>query len=189
MPAAWDTKDGALEMSLLSTVRGIAQRGSPGTAGDLYHHTLPLLDGTELVLEDWRGHPALVVNTATNDGFAAQFHGLQDVYGRFRERGLLVLACPSNEFGEHELEDQAEIAPTLAERYGVEFPVTTPMAVRFEPAPFWSDIASQPGSGPPVWNFTKYLIGGDGAIRGWWSTNVRPENRRIVDAIEAALGG
>jgi glutathione peroxidase len=171
----------------MSTVRGFTQRASTGSTGDLYRHELPLLDGSELELERQRGRPTLVVNTATNDGFAPQFYGLQDLHTRFAERGLLVLACPSTEFGDGELADPAEIEPTLVERYDVEFPVTVPMAVRFEPEPFWADIAAQPGSGPPVWNFTKYLIGGDGLVRGWWSTNVRPENRRIVEAIQLAL--
>ena len=174
-------------MSLLSSVRGLAQRGTPADTGALYRHTLPLLDGSELALETRRGLPTLVVNTSTNDGFAAQFHGLQDVYERFSDRGLLVIATPSREFGDGELEDASEIAATLSERYGVEFPVTEPMAVRFNPAPFWAEVAGQPGSGPPVWNFTKYLVGGDGLVHGWWSTNVRPENRRILDAIESAL--
>jgi glutathione peroxidase len=173
-------------MSLLSSVRDLAQRG-PATTGNLYRHTLPLLDGGELDLARQLGRPTLVVNTASQCGFASQFHGLQDVYDRFSDRGLLVVACPSNEFGEHEFEDPDEIGPALVEQYGVEFPVTMPMGVRFAPAPFWSEVASQPGSGPPVWNFTKYLIGGGGAIWGWWATNVRPENRRIVEAIEAAL--
>ena len=174
-------------MSLLSTVRGITQRGSVATSSDLYRHVVPMLDGSELNLESQRGRPTLLVNTASQDGFAPQFHGLQQLYDRYREQGLLVLATPTGEFGGNELDEPSEIQQTVESLYDVEFPLTAPMAVRFDPSPFWASVAGQPNSGPPVWNFTKYLVGPDGDIRGWWSTNVRPENRRIRDAVEAIL--
>jgi glutathione peroxidase-family protein len=173
-------------MSLLSSVRTYASRATL-PAGDLYRHRLTLLDGSELDLATRRGSPTLLVNTASKCGFVAQFHGLQTVHARYHERGLLVLGCPSADFGDQEFESCDEIGLVAEGLYEVEFPLTEPMAVRFGANRFWEDVAAQPNSGPPVWNFTKYLIGGDGRIRGWWSTNVRPENRRITEAIEAAL--
>jgi glutathione peroxidase len=175
-------------MSLFSTVRGYAQLGG-STPGNLYRHHVPLLDGTEIDLESRRGHPTLIVNTASKCGFANQYHGLQAVYERYRDRGLLVVGTPSADFGGHEFENPDEIRLFCEGLYEIEFPLTAPMAVRFEPDPFWRDLAALPNSGPPVWNFTKYLIDGDGAVRGWWSTNVRPESSRITHAVEAVLDG
>jgi glutathione peroxidase len=173
-------------MSLLSSVRQYTHRATvPGA--DLYRHTLPLLDGSELDLSERRGHPTLLVNTASKCGFAVQYHGLQSVYARYRDLGLLVVGCPSGDFGDQEFDAADEIRLFCEGLYEIEFPLTERMPVRFMPNRFWEDVAAQPNSGPPVWNFTKYLIDGDGRVRGWWSTNVRPENRRITEAIEAAL--
>jgi len=153
----------------------------------LLGHRLTLLNGLQLDLAEQRGRPTLIVNTATQCGFASQFHGLQAVYERFRNRGLLVLACPSGDFNGLELDQPAEIADICRGYYEVKFPITEPMSVRNYPHPFWQDLAAAPGSGPPVWNFTKYLLDGDGQVRGWWSTNVRPTSTRITDAIQALL--
>ena len=73
------------------------------------------------------------------------------------------------------------------ELYGIEFPLTEPMHVRFEPDGLWRELATQPGSGAPVWNFNKYLVAGDGRVAGWWSTNVEPHHARIREAVELEL--
>lgn len=155
---------------------------------DLYRHRLRLLDGTRLHLDSQRGRPTLLVNTASRCGFAGQLHALQTLHMRYGPKGLLVLGCPSADFGGHEYDDPADIALACHGVCEVEFPLTEPMSVRFDPTPFWADVAAQPGSGPPVWNYTKYLIGGDGRVRYWWSTNVRPEGARVREAIERLLG-
>jgi glutathione peroxidase len=69
----------------------------------------------------------------------------------------------------------------------VRFPLTERVSVRADPTPLWRDLARQPRSAPPVWNFTKYLVGPDGRLIARWPTKVRPEDPKIVAAIEAAL--
>jgi glutathione peroxidase len=69
----------------------------------------------------------------------------------------------------------------------VSFPLTERTSVRAEPSPLWADLARQPESGPPAWNFTKYLVGGDGRLLGRWPSKVTPEDPQIVAAIEGAL--
>ena len=176
-------------MSLLDSVRSYRPPATLVPGQGLYRHRLPLLDGGELDLATRRGNPTLVVNTASKCGFASQLRGLQTLHERFHEHGLLVLGCPSHDFGGNEFEAPDEIGLFGAQLYGVEFPLTEPMSVRFEPDRFWRDLAAERNSGPPVWNYNKYLIGGDGHVIGWWSTNVQPEGRRIGDAIRAALPG
>jgi glutathione peroxidase len=154
---------------------------------DLYDHSVTLLDGDPLDLNTLRGKPTLIVNTASKCGFTPQYAGLQALHERYAGRGLQILGTPSPDFANQEFEDAAEIGTFCESGYGVEFPLTEPMSVRAHPDPLWEDIARQPGSAPPGWNFTKYLIGADGFLIRRWSTKVTPEDSRIIEAIEAAL--
>jgi glutathione peroxidase len=156
---------------------------------DVYTHTVKLLDGGELALDSLRGHPTLIVNTASKCGYTPQYEGLQKIYERYSEQGLEILGSPSADFAGQEFDDAEEIGAFCQKNYGVSFPLTERMSVRAKPTPLWSDLARQPGSGPPVWNFTKYLVGADGRLIARWSTKVTPEDPKITDAIESALTG
>jgi glutathione peroxidase len=175
-------------MSKLSTLRMYARR-TPKLAEptDLYDHTVKLLDGGELDLADLRGKPTLIVNTASKCGYTPQFEGLQALYERYGERGLQVLGSPSADFADQEFDDATEIGAFCQKNYGVSFPLTERMSVRSDPSPLWLELGRQPGSGPPAWNFTKYLVGADGHLIERWATKVTPEDPQIVEAIEAAL--
>ncbi len=176
-------------MSKLSTLKLYLRRSpKPDHATDLYTHTVKLLDGDELDLAAWRGHPTLIVNTASKCGFTPQYEGLQTLYERYRERGFNVLGSPSRDFADQEYEQAEEIGAFCQQNYGVTFPLTEPTSVRGDPDPLWHDLISQPGSAPPTWNFTKYLVGDDGQLIDHWGSKVKPEDDRIVAAIEAALG-
>jgi glutathione peroxidase len=112
---------------------------------------------------------------------------LQALYDRYHDRGLEVIGTPSADFAGQEFDDAGEIATFCDTNYGVKFPLTERTSVRADPSPLWRDLAQQPNSGPPVWNFTKYLVGADGKLVARWATNVKPEDPKIVNAIEAAL--
>jgi glutathione peroxidase len=175
-------------MSILSTARMYLRRTSKlDQATDIYDHRVTLLDGGELDLASLRGHPTLIVNTASKCGFTPQYEGLQKLYDTYHEQGLEVLGSPSADFADQEFDDAEEIGEFCQKNYGVGFPLTERTSVRADPSPLWSDLARQPGSGPPVWNFTKYLIGADGKLIARWATKVTPEDPKIVTAIEAAL--
>jgi glutathione peroxidase len=154
---------------------------------DLYEHSVTLLDGGRLDLSTLRGQPTLIVNTASKCGYTPQYAGLQALYERYSDRGLQILGSPSGDFAHQEFDDAAEIGAFCERNYDVAFPLTEPMSVRAHPDPLWEDLARQPGSGPPGWNFTKYLVGADGRLIHRWATRVKPEAPEIVAAIEAAL--
>jgi glutathione peroxidase len=176
-------------MSLLSTARMYLKRTQQlDEPTDVYAHTVTLLDGGELDLTSLRGRPTLIVNTASKCGFTPQYEGLQKLYETYSERGLQMLGTPSGDFADQEYDDAAEIGAFCQKNYGVSFPLTERMSVRADPAPLWSDLSRQPDSGPPAWNFTKYLVDGDGKLIGRWASKVRPEDPQIVAAIEGALG-
>ncbi len=154
---------------------------------DLYAHKVTLLDGAPLDLETLRGHPTLIVNTASKCGFTPQYAGLESLHERYEERGLQIIGSPSGDFAGQEFDAPEEIGEFCRRNYGVQFPLTELMSVRLEPAPLWEDLARQPGSGPPNWNFSKYLIGPDGYLVARWSSTVQPEDPKIIAAIEATL--
>jgi glutathione peroxidase len=177
-------------MSILSTARMYLKRTSTLDAPtNLYRHQLTLLDGGQLDMTALRGRPTLIVNTASKCGFTPQYEGLQSLYERYGDRGLQVLGSPSADFNDQEHDTAEEIGEFCQKNYGVTFPLTEKTSVRADPSPLWSDLARQPESGPPVWNFTKYLIGADGKLIARWATKVKPEDPEIVAAIEAALPG
>jgi glutathione peroxidase len=171
---------------MLSTLRMYARRTRTlDEPSDLFAHTVRLLDGSELDLSEWHGRPALIVNTASKCGYTPQYEGLQRLHERFS--GLHMLGCPSGDFAGQELDDAEAIGAFCQRNYGVSFPLTEKISVRADPHPLWADLARQPGSSPPVWNFSKYLVGGDGRLLEYWPTKVDPEAPEVVAAIEAAL--
>ena len=175
-------------MSVLSTLRMYLKRTDRYTEPtDLYHHQVKLLEGGELDLESLRGHPTLFVNTASKCGYTPQYEGLQNLYQRYSDRGLQMLGSPSGDFADQEFDDAEEIGAFCQKNYGVTFPLTERTSVRAEPSALWQDLARQPESGPPGWNFTKYLVDADGKLIARFGTKVTPEDPRIVEAIEKAL--
>jgi glutathione peroxidase len=175
-------------MSYLSTLRMYFKRTPKLDAPtDLYAHEVKLLDGGQLDLNSLRGKPTLVVNTASKCGFTPQYAGLQELYERYHDRGLEIIGSPSSDFADQEYDEASEIGAFCEKNYGVKFPLTEKTSVREHPSPLWQDLNRQPNSGPPVWNFTKYLVGADGKLIARWPTKVKPDDPKIVAAIESAL--
>ncbi len=176
------------DMSKLSTVRMYLRRTAKlSEPTDIYDHRVKLLDGGDLDLTTLRGHPTLFVNTASKCGFTPQYAGLQALYQRYGDRGLQVIGSPSADFADQEYEESAEIGAFCQRNYGVTFPLTERTSVRADPDPLWRELGSQPNSKPPLWNFTKYLVDGDGRLIAHWPSTTKPEDPKIVSAIEAAL--
>ena len=175
-------------MGMLSTAKMYIKRTkSLDEPTDLYEHKVTLLEGAELDLGTLRGRPTLIVNTASKCGYTPQFEGLQELYATYHDQGLEIIGTPSGDFAEQELEGAEEIGEFCQRNYGVAFPMTEKMSVRADPSPLWEDLARQPDSGPPVWNFSKYLVGADGKLIKRWATKVEPKDPDIIAAIEAAL--
>jgi len=146
------------------------------------------LTGGTLALDDWRGRPVLVVNTASRCGFTRQLDEMQALYDRFRDRGLVVLGVPSGDFAQ-ELATDAAVAEFCEVNFALDFPMAGITPVRgAEAHPFYAWLAREHGF-VPNWNFNKVLLGPDGAVRGTWGSMVRPTARPIVQAVEAALRG
>lgn len=151
--------------------------------------TFTTIDGQALALADFQGHPVLVVNTASECGYTPQYNGLQKLWERYREQGLVVLGVPSNDFGAQEPGREEMIREFCATRYGVDFPLTAKqIVIGPDSHPFYRWIVKQTGeAGAPRWNFHKYLIGPDGGLVDMWPSRVEPLSREISAAIEELL--
>ena len=162
---------------------------SDGDAGDAYQFDFVSLEGEKLPLAAWRGYPVMVVNTASFCGYTPQYRDLEGLWQRYRERGLVVLGVPSNDFGEQEPGSAAEIKQFCETNYQVDFPLTEKYRVIGAAAhPFYRWVAAQLGeAGAPRWNFHKYLVARDGRTVRGFPTRTAPDSREMLQAIEAAL--
>jgi glutathione peroxidase len=146
------------------------------------------LSGGEIQLAEYAGKPILVVNTASQCGYTPQYAGLQQLWSRYRDRGLLIIGVPSNDFGGQEPGDATEIAETARHQYGASFPITAKAEVRGPNShPFYKWVAGQRPLDPPRWNFHKYLVGRDGLIVGSFPSEIEPTDARVIAAIEKQL--
>jgi len=154
-----------------------------------YDFEFPSIDGVKLPLLQWRGQPLLVVNTASFCGYTPQYQDLEALWRTYRERGLVVIAVPSNDFGEQEPGTATEIKQFCEGSYAVDFPLAGKQAVIGAKAhPFFRWIAEELGdAGTPRWNFHKYLIAPDGSLAGAWPSRVRPTDAEVTGQIEALL--
>lgn len=144
------------------------------------------IDGGHYDMDDWRGRPVLVVNTASLCGFTPQYDGLQALHDIYGPRGLVVLAVPSDDFAQ-ELATEAEVAEFCEVNFNLTLPMTTITRVRGRDAhPFYAWLRQTHGF-VPQWNFNKVLLDGAGRVVGHYGSNADPMGRRIRRQIEALL--
>ena len=152
-----------------------------------YAFSFAALKGGDIKLGDYAGKPILVVNTASMCGYTPQYAGLQDLWRRYHERGLMIVGVPSNDFGGQEPGGATEIAETAQHQYGVTFPIAAKAIVKGANAhPFYKWAAEARPKDVPRWNFHKYLIGRDGYIAEVFPESVEPSDTRVKTAIARA---
>ncbi|MEM6680115.1 MAG: glutathione peroxidase [Pseudomonadota bacterium] len=159
-------------------------------AGELTAHdfAFPGIEGGLVRLADYAGQPILVVNTASRCGFTYQYDGLQSLYERYHDRGLVIVGVPSDDFNQ-ELSDEAAVKAFCEANFAIQFPMTAISSVTGTGAhPFyaWARREVGPG-GAPRWNFHKYLIGPEGRLAGSFGTHVEPTGREITTMVESLL--
>ena len=157
---------------------------------DLLRHAVRRLDGSETNLTEYAGKVLLVVNTASACGFTPQYEGLEALWRRHRDAGLVVLAFPCNQFGGQEPGSADEIGTFCSTRFAVTFPVFEKVEVNGGGAhPLFEDLKREApgllGSESIKWNFTKFLVGRDGKVIRRFAPTDRPE--AIEPAIVTAL--
>lgn len=147
------------------------------------------IDGKPLKLAHFAGKPILVVNTASQCGLTPQYKGLEALWRTYKDKGLVVLGVPSNDFGGQEPGTEAQIKNFCHAHYSVSFPMTAKYPVigaSAHPLYKWA-VAEASEAAAPRWNFHKYLIGPKGDLAGTFGSKVAPDDGALVSAIEAHL--
>ena len=153
---------------------------------DIYNHQFTTLQGAKINLCDYQTKPILVVNTASKCGFTPQFEALESLYSKYKDKGLLVVGFPSNDFRQEYSSDK-EIGDFCKLTYSVKFPMITKSVVSGANAnPFYKQLSAKTGQAP-MWNFYKYVILPGGNQVYAFSSDVKPDASEILNKIKPAL--
>jgi glutathione peroxidase len=151
------------------------------------------IDGKEVDLSNYRGKVVLFVNVASRCGYTPQYKGLQTLYEKYKDQGLVVVGVPANDFGQQEPGSDAEIAKFCESKYGVTFPMLAKVStiVGDDKVPLYKYLTAKETdpkfAGEVKWNFTKFLVGRNGAIVDRFEPDVKPDAAELAKAVEAEL--
>jgi len=160
------------------------------TMPTIFDFAATTLDGQSQSLSDFRGKVILVVNTASKCGLTPQFEGLQKIYSDYKDKGLVILGFPCNQFAQQDPASNEEIGAFCSKNYGVEFPMYAKIDVNGEQTHPLFEFLKQSAPGllgtkRIKWNFTKFLINKDGDVLKRFSPRTSPD--QLIDSIEQAL--
>ncbi|MAD57863.1 MAG: glutathione peroxidase [Porticoccus sp.] len=154
--------------------------------GNAHQFDFLTIDGEPLPLSSFSGKALLVVNTASRCGFTSQYSGLQSLWEKYKDQGLVILGVPSNDFMGQEPGTESEIKTFCSVNFNVDFPMTSKVRVKGKNAhPFYSWIKKKSGS--PRWNFHKYLLDHEGNFVIAYSSITDPLSDKLVEVIESTL--
>lgn len=176
-------------VTLIATLGLVLSGGAQAGSAPMFNFTS--IEGSPLSLGDYRGKAVLVVNTASRCGFTPQYAGLQTLWETYRDRGLVVLGVPSNDFGAQEPGSESEIKSFCQINFDIDFPMTTKEVVSGGDAhPFYKWSGDELGAlSKPRWNFHKILLDTEGKAVDWFAPTTAPDADNLIAAIEAVLPG
>jgi len=163
---------------------------NPLQADMIYDLNATDIDNQPVNLGDFQDKVLLIVNVASKCGFTGQYENLESLYQKYRDKGLVVLGFPCNQFGSQEPGTSEDIKSFCSLNYGVTFPMFDKIEVNGpNQHPLYALLTgdNSPHAGKVKWNFTKFLVGRDGTILERFGSMTNPESGKVVKAIEAAL--
>ncbi len=168
--------------------------GAATTAGGVYGFRMKTIDGDPTTLAPYKGKVLLLVNVASACGFTPQYSALEAVYEKYKDRGLVVVGIPANNFANQESGSEAEIKTFCNNKYHVTFPMMSKVSVLgATQTPLFGYLTSSTTdpkfAGDIKWNFTKFLIGRDGKPVNRFEPATKPDSPEVLAAIEGALKG
>ncbi len=173
----------------VSRAEARAARPHVHVADSAFEFTLDDIHGKPYDFSQHSGKVLLIVNVASKCGFVGQYEGLQKLYERYRERGLVIIGVPANDFLWQEPASNGEIAQFCSTKYNVTFPMMAKVEVTGSgqhPLYWWlTEDSAKPG--PIRWNFTKFLIGRDGRVAERFGPGTKPDALEVITAVEQAL--
>ncbi len=183
-------------LSVLLVTLAAAGPGAFGEASkpeSVLDFTVQDIDGKDVKLRDkYQGKVLLLVNTASECGYTPQYADLEALYEKYRDQGFEVLAFPSNDFGGQEPGSNAEIKLFCSEKYDVKFPLFAKIPVKGEDKhplyAYLTDAEAHPDTGGEIkWNFTKFLVDGNGKVIHRYESKVKPTDESVAKDVESAI--
>ena len=155
----------------------------------VYQFNFNSIDGKEINLNDFRGKPILIVNTASLCGFTYQYSDIDTLHQQYKKAGLLILGIPSNDFGNQELSSNKKVKEFCNINFNISFSLTEITNVKGESGhPFFKWIKREAGFlAFPKWNFYKYLINKEGLLVKWYASTTRPSSTKITTEIDKMM--
>ena len=156
-------------------------------ASSIHEFNMNSIDGKPAPLAAYKGKIVLVVNVASRCGFTPQYTGLEALYEKYKDQGLVIVGFPANNFGAQEPGTDEEIKTFCSSKYNVTFPMYSKISVKgADKAPLYEYLTST-GGGDVKWNFTKFLVGRDGKVIERFESKVEPQSPELTGAVEKAL--
>jgi glutathione peroxidase len=170
----------------------IAAAVASAEAHSIYDFTMKSIDGQQVSLKNYHGKVVLLVNVASKCGFTPQYTGLEAVYEKYKDRGLVIVGVPANNFAQQEPGTDEEIKKFCSNKYNVSFPMMSKVSVLGDDkAPlyqFLTDKSANPAVGGDIkWNFTKFLFDRNGNPVARFEPAVKPDSPEVTAAIESTL--
>jgi glutathione peroxidase len=161
-------------------------------ARSVYNFTLKSIDGKPVSLSEYHGKVLLLVNVASKCGFTPQYAALESLYEKYKDRGLVIVGIPANNFAGQEPGTNEEIKKFCSTKYNVSFPMMAKVSVLGDDKTplyvFLTDKSVNPQIGGDIkWNFTKFLFDRNGKPVARFEPNVTPDSPQVVSAVESAL--
>ena len=159
----------------------------------VYDYTLNSIDGQPAPFSAFKGKVLMLVNVASRCGYTPQYSALESVYEKYKDKGLVIVGVPANNFGAQEPGTNEEIKTFCTRKYNVQFPMMSKVSVKgSDTAPLYqylTDTKLNPKTGGEIkWNFTKFLVDRQGNIVARFEPEVTPDSPQVISAIESALG-
>ena len=155
-------------------------------ASSVHEFTMQTIDGKPAPLGSYKGKVLLLVNVASKCGYTPQYAGLESLYERYKDKGLVVVGIPANNFGGQEPGSNEEIKSFCTRNYNVTFPMMSKVSVKGDDkTPLYQYLTQN--AGEVKWNFTKFLVGKDGRVITKFDSAVKPDAPELTAAVEKAL--
>jgi glutathione peroxidase len=177
---------------ILTLVFSFAAVVASAQTKSIYSFTMRSIDGNEVNLSSFKGKVVMVVNVASRCGFTPQYSALETVYEKYKDRGLVIVGVPANNFAQQEPGSNEEIKKFCSTKYNVTFPMMAKVSVKGDDKTplyqYFTDSAQDPKFGGDIkWNFTKFLVDRNGNIVARFEPATTPDSAEVTAAIESTL--
>ena len=178
----------AILKTLFAATFAAAIMGAPAMADTAHDFAFDKIEGGKLPMSQFKGKAVLVVNTASFCGYTPQYEGLQSLWESYKDKGLVVLGVPANDFGAQEPGSAEEIQSFCSTKYAVDFPMFAKLQTKEGDgqSPLYTMLQKETGK-LPGWNFCKYLVGKDGKPIAFFASGASPDGKELRAAIEKAM--